>query len=282
MSRAASLIFLLVALVVAPSAARAGWVLKWNETAVRHTGDKLDSQASTMSISKDKVRIEQAQTTTILDYGKKTFAILNPTQGYFWSGTVDEYLQQMSRNRSAALHRRIGDQANNLDFERKKVDPKTLPPVTIEKTDVAETVAGHPTTKYQIKAKGELMLEIWLAEDVKVASDLDPKLFLDYESRFSETMLGSASKPFVALYRNDEYRKLLERGYVLKSVTYHSAGSYEREVTEIRSEDVPATSFDGAGQLSTRAPGGRFAVRPSELRTIRGRNGGGRGSISTF
>jgi hypothetical protein len=244
MIRAASLFFLLVALVAAPSAARAGWVLKSKETAVRHTGDKLDPQESTMSIAKNKVRIEQAQTTTILDYGKKTFAILNPNQSYFWSGTLDEYLRQMSRDRSASLHRRMGKQADDMNFERKKIDPKSLPPVAIEKTGVTETIAGHPATKYEIKAQGEVLLEVWLAEDLKVASDLDPKLFLDYESRISETMLGSGAKPFVALYRNDDYRKLLDSGYVLKSITHHRAGSYEREVTEIRSEDVPATAFD--------------------------------------
>jgi hypothetical protein len=131
-----------------------------------------------------------------------------------------------------------------MKFERKKVDPKTLPPITVAKTDVTETIAGHPTTKYEVKAKDELLLEVWLAEDIKVSSDLDPKRFLEYESRLTEAMLGNSAKPFAALYRSEEYGKLLERGYILKSVTHHRAGTYEREVTEIRSADVPATDFD--------------------------------------
>jgi len=57
-------------------------------------------------------------------------------------------------------------------------------------------------------------------------------------------MLGSSAKRFAALYRNEEYRKLLENGYVLKSITHHGAGTYEREVTEVRTEDVPATDFN--------------------------------------
>jgi hypothetical protein len=226
MMRFISLIGLFVALVVAPSAARAGWILQWKETAVRHTGDKLDPQTSTMSISKQKVRIAQPQTTSIIDYDKKTFTILNPNQSYFWSGTQEEYVNQMSKDRSAALHTRLGTQAKDMKFERKKVDPKTLPPITVAKT------------------KDELLLEVWLAEDIKVSSDLDPKRFLEYESRLTEAMLGNSAKPFAALYRSEEYGKLLERGYILKSVTHHRAGTYEREVTEIRSADVPATDFD--------------------------------------
>jgi hypothetical protein len=109
---------------------------------------------------------------------------------------------------------------------------------------VTETIAGHPTTKYEIKAQDTLLMEIWLAEGLKVASDLDPKQYLDYEYKFSLNMLGKSARPFAALYRNAEYRKLLESGYILKSVTYHIAGSYERVATAIRAEEVPATEFE--------------------------------------
>jgi hypothetical protein len=79
---------------------------------------------------------------------------------------------------------------------------------------------------------------------VNVSKDLDPKGFLDYEYKVSLGMLGGRAKAFAALYRNEEYRKLLERGYVLKSITHHGAGSYERLATEIRPEEVPATEFE--------------------------------------
>jgi hypothetical protein len=243
MRRSATYFFLLIASVVVPAGAHAGWVVQWNETAVRHNGERLETQPSTMSISKGQVRIAQPLTTSVLDYGKKTFTILNPNQSYFWSGTLDEYVTQMSRDRSVSLHKRMGTQAEDLKFERGKVDLDKLPPISIAKTDVTETIAGHPTTKYEIRAEGELLLEVWLAEDVKVSGDLDPKLFLDYEARLSQNMLGASAKPFAALYRNEEYRKLLERGYFLKSITHHGAGSYERVATEIRPQDVPETEF---------------------------------------
>jgi hypothetical protein len=243
MMRTAQLLLLLAASVVAPAGARAGWVVQWQETTIKPNGDRLDPQPSTMSISKGMVRIVQPQTTSLLDYGKRTFTILNTDQAYFWSGTVDEYLQQMVKNRGASLHKHMGAQGDDLSLGQREIDPATLPPLTIEKTEETATIAGHATTKYEIKVEGELLQEIWLAEDLPVAKDLDPKQFVDFEYTLSRGMLGSSAEAFNALYRSEDYRKLLGRGYILKNVTHHVGGSYERLATEIRQQDVPASEF---------------------------------------
>jgi hypothetical protein len=235
---------LLVGLLVAPGVARAGWLVQWQETAIKNNGDRLDPQPSTVRISRGKVRIAQTATTSLLDYGKGTFAILNNGQGYFWSGTLDDYLSQMTKDRSQGLHQRLGPQADDMNFEQPKVDPSTLPPVAIEKTEEAATIAGHATTKYLVKVEGELLQELWLAEGLDVSRDLDVKRFLDFERKMSGAMLGASADAFNAVYRSDDYRKLLERGYILKSVTHHIAGSYERVATEIRQEEVPAAEFE--------------------------------------
>jgi hypothetical protein len=243
MRRWLQLSVLSLALAGLPAVGQAGWVVEWQNTVIRPNGDRLDPQASTQRISNGRVRIVQPQTTSLIDYDKKRFTILNPTLGYFWSGSVSEYVKQVTHDRNRVLSQRMGGKKQNVDLERKKTDPDTLPKITIEKTSEGEKIAGHETTKYLVRSDDELLQELWVADDLDLSSDIDVDDFLAYERTMSKSMIGRSAAAFAALYRSKEYRDLLKQGYVLKNVTHHISGGFERVATAVRREDVDGSEF---------------------------------------
>jgi hypothetical protein len=182
----------------------------------------------------------QPSTTSLIDYNKSRFTLLNPDRAYFWSGTVDEYVAAMLKTRAKAAKRRRGE---DIGTEQPKVDPKSLPPVVIAKTEETETIAGHPTRKHEIRVNDELFEELWIAEDLNLSGDMDAKKVLTYQKKMSAAMLGNSATAYNAVYHSQEYQKLLEKGFVLRSITHHIAGGFERKAVELKQVEIPESDF---------------------------------------
>lgn len=242
MSHTSKVALLIGALCIMPAAVQAGWVAEWEHTPIKSNGERGTTEPATMHIEKGKVRLVQPSTTSLIDYNKSRFAILNPEHQYFWSGTVDQYVAEMRKTRARAAKKRRGKDV--ADEAESHVDPKSLPPVTVTKTNETETIAGHPTRKYEVRVNNELFEELWIAEDLNLSGDLDPKKFLAYQKKMGAAMLGSSAKSYNALYRNAEYEKLLEEGFVLRSITHHIAGGFERKAVAVKQEEIPASEFE--------------------------------------
>jgi hypothetical protein len=243
MHRVSSVALAAALLASLPAAARAGWIVEWQNTSVKSTGERMDTQPATMYLSGGHVRFEQPHTTSVIDYDKGRLTILNTDRQYFWSGSVDEYVNEMTKNRAKALRERIGKDTDSK-FAMPKVNLDHLPAISIKKTGEKKTVAGYETWKYEISSNGEPFQEIWIAENLDLSKDLDPKKFLDYQRKVSRAMLGQAAGRYNALYRSEDYAKLLEKGYALETNVHHIAGGYERKATALRQADVPASKFD--------------------------------------
>lgn len=242
MSHTSKVALLIGALCITPAAAHAGWVAEWEHTPIKANGERGATEPATMSIEKGKVRLVQPSTTSLIDYNKSRFTILNPDRQYFWSGTVDQYIAEMRKTRS-----RVGKKRRGTDAEEEaqpKVDPKSLPPVVVTKTEETETIAGHPTHKYEIRVNNELFEELWVAEDLNLSGDLNAKKFLAYQQKMGGAMLGNSATSYNALYHSDEYKKLLEKGFVLRSITHHIAGGFERKAVAVKQEEIPGSEFE--------------------------------------
>jgi hypothetical protein len=240
---------LLIALSMAPPAVHAGWVTTWTTTAVKQNGDRLDPQDSSMTISAGRVRLEQPEVVTVIDYKADRYTLMNPVKRYFWTGTIDEYQREMGRTRAVRMREQFaelkGKQAPlNEEYKVPPVDPAKLPPLSIGKTGLTEKIAGYDTEKYEIKADGELFQEIWVAPAMDVSGDLDPNRYFAVQRKMSAAMMGKSAGQYNALYLNDEYRKLIEKAFVLKSITHHLGGSFERSATAVSQAEVPATQFE--------------------------------------
>ena len=247
MKRTTRAIALSAFLAALPLPARAGWVAQWVNTAFKTNGDRLDPQNATMRIAKGKVRLEQPNAISLIDYDHQTFTILNPQRQYFWTGSLDEYVKEMTKNRDAAFKRQLGGDKKAkaaTGSGKLKVEPGALPKIAIEKTAETKTIAGHETTKYVVKADDEPFQEIWVAPNLGVSRDLDLTKYFEFEGKMSGSMIGKSGKIFFALYRDEEYRKLLANGFPLQTVTHHIAGGYEQLATEFKEGDVPASEFE--------------------------------------
>lgn len=238
MSKVAVLTGLLFCVV--PATTEAGWVAEWEHTPIKSNGDRGSTEPATMRIEKGKVRLVQPTTTTLIDYGKSRFTILNTERQYFWSGTVDEYVDQMLKARAEAAKRKRGEE---IGTEKPALDPKTLPPVAVVKTGDTETIAGHKTDKYEVKVNEELFEELWVANDLNLSEDMDVSKVLAYQTKMSGTMLGNSAKAYNAIYRSPEYKKVLEQGFVLRSITHHIAGGFERTAVELKQAEIPESEF---------------------------------------
>ena len=231
---------LLIALSMVPAAAHAGWVTTWTNTAVKQNGDRMDPQNASMAISDGRVRLEQPEVVTVIDYNSNRYTLMNPVKHYFWTGTIDEYQREMGRARaikmreqSAELGKKGKDLPKTDEYKVPTIDPAKLPPLSISKTGLTEKIAGYDTEEYEIKADGVLFQEIWVAPTMDVSGDLDPSRYLAMQRKMSAAMMGKSAGQYNALYLNDEYRKLIEKAFVLKIVTHHIAGSYERSATSV-------------------------------------------------
>src|SRR5205814_9050450 len=94
------------------------------------------------------------------------------------------------------------------------------------------------------RADGELFQEVWVAPALNVSSDLNPSRYVAVQRTLGTAVAGKVGNEYSALYANDEYRKLLEKGFILKMVNHHGAGTFERIATSIRQADIPASVFD--------------------------------------
>lgn len=242
----------LTALVLSPSLAHAGWVLQWKTAASNGKGEEMQSQKATQSISENQVRMEQPEVITIIDYNKDHFVMMNPTKQFFWSGTTDEFVREMTRARDAAMHEKIGSltgqkaknkaEAAAADAAPKPIDVSKLPPVSITPSGVQEKIAGYDTQKYEVRVDGDLFEEIWIAP-LDMSADINPDRFNAQLLKNSAAMQGKSADSYNALYRDAEYRRLTDKAMILKTVTHHVAGTFERTATSVEKRDVPASTF---------------------------------------
>jgi Domain of unknown function (DUF4412) len=246
-SRAA---MLLIALSMVPLPVHAGWVTMWTNTAVKQNGDRMDPQNASMTISSGRVRLVQPEVVTLIDYNADRFTLINPTKQYFWTGTIDQYQREMGRARALKMREQFGEIGKGKaapqtgEYKVPKIDPAKLPPLSINKTGLTEKIAGYDTEKYEIKADGELFQEIWVAPTMDVSGDLDPNRYFAVQRKMTAAMIGKSAGQYNALYLNDEYRKLIEKAFVLKIVTHHMGGSFERFATSVSEAEVPTSQFE--------------------------------------
>jgi hypothetical protein len=205
-----------------------------------------------MSIADGHVRVEQPDTITLIDYNRGQFTLINPERQVYWSGTIDDYVRMVARNRGKALLAASGgDPSKNPRLKERQpgqgplptVNVSKLPPVTITKTDVSEKIAGYDTIKYELRAGDTLFEEIWIAPTLNVSADLDPARYITVQRKLGMTMSGKPGEQYNALFANEEYRKLLENAFILKMVNHYGTGSFQRTATSMQKADVPTAQF---------------------------------------
>jgi hypothetical protein len=240
--RVAGLLVLFGSLTV-PPAAQGGWIIEMRNTAISSKGERQKPEDATMYVSEGKVRTVQPNATTVVDYKAGRFTLINANKGLFWTGTIDEYVTEMTKSRSQAAYERYGStNAAHLTRDPSKGDAKAAK-VVLRKLGDGGPIAGHETVKYQVESDGELFQELWVANDVNTNADLDPGQYLAIQQKLSGAMIGKAGKSYRAMWKNPDVRALYGKGIIVQNVIRHIAGGFERTTTSVKQSDVAASEF---------------------------------------
>lgn len=226
-----------------PAITEGGWVVRLRSTVVKSNGERQEPETATMYVSRGKVRTVQPTSITIVDYNKGRFTLLNPRRDFFWSGSIDEYVEGVQSDRKATATQRFGSGAA-AHLAVAPSDDAKLPAITVRRVGPGGKIAGYETVKYQVESDGELFQELWVADGVNFSTDLDQGKFFDYQQKMSSFRLGKAGASLRAAYRSKELRELHEKGVVLQTITHHVAGKFERVATDVQRSEIPEQEFE--------------------------------------
>jgi len=249
MRRARLVILLLVAALLVPGAAGAGFVF------VEDNGDETILQRGRMRL---KPR-DPSGSSFAMDLTRARMWMSDPARRAYWEGTVEEYcatargtfrqvltetqrdlekeiqsLPPAERERARAMLRQLGGLGQPTPGAGAAGAPK--PQVAVERTSETETIAGLPTRKYRILADGRLYEELWLTTDPAITRELDPQRASDTLGRMMACMLDANPRGGPPGVEDDpEYRKLYLAGWPLRSV-YHGSGGASGRSTILKAE----------------------------------------------
>lgn len=221
--------------------AEAGWVVEYSNIAVKPRGDRQPAVQSTTRIASGKMRADQDAIVMITDFSGDKFTVMNKEKQVFWTGTTSEYQKQMTGRKLEKLGKRFDSFKGKTELP--PVDEEKLPRIVIRKTEQTRQIAGHKATKYTVESNGELFQELWVTDEVDISGDVNAEQQLAHQRKMNAGMIGKTAGPFNALHRSEDYKKLIEKSFILESVTHHGAGKFERTVTALRQADVSADEF---------------------------------------
>jgi len=128
-------------------------------------------------------------------------------------------------------------------------------------TDTTEDIAGHRAQKYVVRVDAQLFQEVWVAPDLQLGADLDPRQLQEFEHRISRALAGRRRKIHEALSRDPGYTALYQKGFPLRSRSFFGRAVVGREVWRIAPAEVPAGEFA--------VPGGFMKVLLPHLLEVR-------------
>jgi hypothetical protein len=244
-----------------PTAASAGWVIEQ----IEYANLGAEGIGTRQYIAKNRLKTVGDGNTFIMDFAKNQFIATDEENRVYWSGTVDEYVREVTSfqqaasdlarvQMEAAMKEMPPDQRKGMEdlLQQMRGANPSLPPVPAAKQPVvrvestAETamMAGHQATKMMVYADGKPYQEVWIAKGLTLKNDLDLKRLKGLQAKLTQAiMLNFPSRQTVE--EDPAYDRLLEQGYPLKIVELGEGGEPESvtEVVRIDKRDVPEREF---------------------------------------
>ncbi|MHB8835649.1 MAG: DUF4412 domain-containing protein [Candidatus Methylomirabilia bacterium] len=128
-----------------------------------------------------------------------------------------------------------GDQAG------KKAGADSAKPLAIAVKDLGagERLQGYETRHFQVLLDGEVLEELWIAPQIKVAGEIDLAAF----GAAMQKMLGGGAGLSQGYEESETYRNLRAGGYPLRQVLFFVGEKSTIEVTSVTVKDLPASDF---------------------------------------
>ena len=224
-----------------PLPALAGWVVTEGQGEDR----------SLTYIQNNRIKYEDSEQATIFDLERGTMTVLQPRTKRYWTGSPQDFTLQMK----AAVDAQLESELAGLPPEQRQAlkeaagisEAPHAPPATpagpalavqVQRTDQVDRVAGHAARKHQIWVEGRLVEEVWIAEDLDLARELDPAKFANLLAQAKGDDLGDWEF-------DPQVRQLRAKGLELKSVRHGATGPEEAGVVQrVEQKDLPAHIFE--------------------------------------
>jgi uncharacterized protein DUF4412 len=244
-----------------PLDAWAGWIIEQ----IEYANAGAEGTKTIQYISKNRLKTEGDGHTFIMDFPKNLFTATDQENKVYWSGTVDEYVQEVQRFQRAAndlAQQQMREAMKEMPPDQRKAmedilqqmhgvsAPPQAPPLakrpTVKAEPAAETamIAGYKASKITVYADGKPYQEVWLVKDVSLKDDLDLKQMRALQAKLTQAIM--TDMPSRQTVEEDPvYTAMLEQGYPAKIVELGEHGEPEAatEVVRIEKRDLPDRAF---------------------------------------
>jgi hypothetical protein len=201
-----------------------------------------ESRSST-SIQANRLRYEDSGQVTIFDLNQGTMILLQPARKRYWTGTPEEFARQVKTTVDAQLDAELKAlppeerQALKDDARRPALEAPAKVPVRVERSAQVDTLAGHPARKHQIFVEGQLLEEVWIAEDLDLSKELDP-------DKYAQLLLQTRSDDTGDWEFDPQVRALRTKGVEMKSIRHAATGPEESgAVQKVEQKQLPDSTF---------------------------------------
>lgn len=202
----------------------AGWIM-------------VEKDGNASLISKGRLRGSSEGTNWIFNGPKSEMTFFDDAKKLFWSGTPDAYCKEIS----AMIEQMMKDIPPEQRKMMEKEAQSSSQEVVVKQTDDVATLAGFKTSRYKVLVDGELFEEIWLTKDSALMKEYKPLIPLIQKHSACMGAFNTGFNP----ENSDEYRKIWENGFLLKSVKY-ALGHPETDTDVLKLEkgDLPDKEFE--------------------------------------
>ena len=244
-----------------PLVAWAGWVIEQ----IEYANPGAEGTKTIQYISKNRLKTVGEGNTFIMDFARDIFVATDQESRVYWSGTVDEYVQEVKKFQQAAnnlVRQQMEEAMKEMPPDQRKAmedlsqqmrgsgtpspsqQPPKRPEVKAESTSETATIVGSKATKIMVYADGKPYQEVWLAKGTTLKEDLDLKRMRELQAKLTQAIMPDTSSR-QAVEEDPAYEKMLEQGYPVKSVDLGEGGEPEStsEVTRMEQRDIPDKEF---------------------------------------
>jgi hypothetical protein len=244
-----------------PTAAWAGWIIEQ----IEYANLGAEATRTIQYIAKNRLKTVSDNNTFMMDFTKNLFMAADHENRVYWSGTVNEYVQEVNAFQQAAndlAREQMEEAMKEMPPDQRKTMEDLLqqmrsavtsapsqaaskrPEVKVVQTAETATLAGHPTTKRMVYADGKPYQEVWIAKGLTLKADLDLKRLRGLQAKLTQAIMTDlpSRQP---VEEDPAYERLFEQGYPMKIVELGEGGDPESvtEVVRLEKRDIPEQEF---------------------------------------
>ncbi len=172
---------------------------------------------------------------SVIDTSSGVLTMVSPRAKSYATGTVDDFCA-MIRNMMGGMN---AQQKAMFEAMMKKHKQKTL---SVRKVGPGGKVAGYNTDKYRIEADGKPQMDVWVSTDSRLSrayKKMMKKAMPMVNKMASCSEMGGGG---MEVENSKEYRKLEEKGWILKSVSRGMVSS-ESETVKLEEKKISPAEF---------------------------------------